>query len=301
MTDGPPRIAELLAELGGVASRSQLLEVFTRRQIQALVDAGEIFRITHGRYALPSVDEADRIAAEFGGVLALTSAAIRHGWAVKSIPERPHVMVGRGRRLPKKIRSAVIHRDELSPGDVADGATIPEVTLAHCLRRLPFDEALCVADSALRAGFPRRKLLEIVDSARGPGSVQMVRVGHAASAKAANVFESTLRALALQIAGLDPKPQVEIRGHSYTARPDLVDVRLRIVLEADSFEWHGGRAALSADARRYDLLVVDGWLVLRFSYEHVMTQPDFVKRILVAVVALAQRMRDGGIFDDLAA
>ena len=301
MQDGPPSIVELVTELGGVATRAQLLEVFSRRQVQALLEAGELLRIVRDRYALPSVDEADRIAAEVGGVLAMTSAAIRHGWSVKEVPDRPHVMVSRGRRLPTGYRAATVHRDELQDADIAGGATKPAITLAHCLRRLPFDEALCVADSALRSGFPRRKLLAMVDSARGPGSAQMVRVGHAASAKAANVFESTLRAILLQIADLDPQPQVEIRGDGYSVRPDLVDVRLRIVVEADSFEWHGERAALSADARRYDLLVADGWLVLRFSYEHVMTQPDFVQRIVIAVVARALRMLEAGVLRDVAA
>jgi very-short-patch-repair endonuclease len=54
------------------------------------------------------------------------------------------------------------------------------------------------------------------------------------------------------------------------ARPDLVDEDLRLVLEADSFEWHGDRVALRDDARRYDLMVVNGWRVLRFAWEDVM-------------------------------
>jgi hypothetical protein len=64
---------------------------------------------------------------------------------------------------------------------------------------------------------------------------------------------------------------------------------------------HGGRAQLSSDARRYDLLVVNGWLVLRFSYEHVMRHPDFVRRVLVAAVALAELLLEAGIPGRLAA
>jgi very-short-patch-repair endonuclease len=56
-----------------------------------------------------------------------------------------------------------------------------------------------------------------------------------------------------------------------------------------------------ADARRYDLLTVNGWLVLRFSYEHVMTQPDFVRRVLLAAVTLAERMREVGLIAPAAA
>ncbi len=75
-------------------------------------------------------------------------------------------------------------------------------------------------------------------------------------------------------------------------RPDLVDDDLGVAIEADSFEWHGGRAALSKDARRYNLLVVGGWLVLRFSWEDVMFHPDYVREVLVAVVALVQGRAD---------
>ena len=38
-----------------------------------------------------------------------------------------------------------------------------------------------------------------------------------------------------------------------------------MVLEAESFEWHSSRQALRRDARRYNLLVIDGWIVLRFT------------------------------------
>jgi len=46
----------------------------------------------------------------------------------------------------------------------------------------------------------------------------------------------------------------------------IVDEGRRIVLEADSFAWHGDLSALRWDARRYDNLVVRGWLVLRFAW-----------------------------------
>ena len=39
--------------------------------------------------------------------------------------------------------------------------------------------------------------------------------------------------------------------------------RRRLILEADSFEWHGSRRALVRDARRYNNFVIAGWLVLR--------------------------------------
>jgi very-short-patch-repair endonuclease len=57
---------------------------------------------------------------------------------------------------------------------------------------------------------------------------------------------------------------------------DLADPELKIAVEADSFEHHGSRAALVRDCERYDALSAAGWTVLRFTWEHVMSRPDWV-------------------------
>jgi very-short-patch-repair endonuclease len=134
----------------------------------------------------------------------------------------------------------------------------------------------------------------IAEQVRGPGSPQVRRVCRNADERAANPFESTLRAIAHDVPGLDVVPQVVIADGDFTARPDLVDERLWLVLEADSFEWHGKRSALASDARRYNLLVVRGWIVLRFTYEDVMFRADEVRQTLSAAVALAELLSEVG-------
>lgn len=288
-------LTDLMVELGGVATRAQILERVPRRVFEQAVASGEIDRFARGLYAVPTVDKSARVGARLGGTLALSSAALKHGWAVKCVPERPQLMFSRGRRLPQEAKAVEVVRGGLAKTDVLNGATSKAVTLEQCLRRLPFDEALCIADSALRGGFPRRELLRIGHAAKGPGSPQMRRVSREASGLSANAFESTLRGNVLDILSFRPVPQVGIHGPGWSVKPDLVDVRLGIALEADSFEWHGNRAALSADARKYDLMVAAGWVVLRFSYEHVMTQPEFVRRVTTDVVVRAERMREVGM------
>jgi very-short-patch-repair endonuclease len=284
-------VVEVLRELGGVARTGTLLRVVSRGDLERALAAGDVVRDARGRYALADADQARRVAARLGGVLSLTSAAQVHGWAVKHVPDRPHVTVSRSRKLDNPA-DAHVHFAELSAAEAVNGATSEEVTLAQCLRLLPFDEALAVADSALREGLDPGILRAIGDSARGPGSRQMLRVSQEASPLAANPFESVLRATTLDVPGLSVRPQVTIREPGLVARPDLVDERLRIVLEADSFEWHGGRSALTRDARRYNLLTVHGWIVLRFAWEQVMHDPDYVLRVLVAGVALAELMNE---------
>ncbi len=193
--------------------------------------------------------------------------------------------VARNRRLTaEQQRRATVHRTTLGPDDVVEHAglrvTSTDRTLVDCLRNLPADEALAVADSALRAGVTPARLLRLVSAMTGPGTPQARRIAAAADPRAANPFESVLRSIALEV-GLHVVPQVGLwRGGTFLGRPDLVDRDLGIVLEADSFAWHGDRAALSHDCRRYDEMVVAGWLVLRFSYEQVMGEPSWTRRIL---------------------
>lgn len=266
-------VVDRLRDLGGVARWGAL--GVRRAELARAVDAGVVVRDARGLYVLPGLEDDLRAAARLGGQVSHTSAALRHGWAVKTVPRLPHVTVSRGRRLPRDTR-AVVHRAELPAGQI----TSVETTLDQCLRQLPFDEALAVADSALREGLDPGTLAALARGARGPGSRQLRRVAAAASPRAANPFESVLRAIALDVPGLAVRPQVAV----LSTRPDLVDERLRIIAEADSFAWHGSRVALDRDCGRYNMLVVHGWTVLRFSYEAVMRRPAEVRETLVAAV-----------------
>ena len=286
-------VAEELRRLGGVATRRQLLRVCTQHALADALRTGEIVRPARGRYVLREVDAARAAAHAVTGVLCLTSAALHHGWAVKAPPELPQVALPRNRNVdPTRTAKIEVKRMRFGPDDVADGVTTPDRTLVDCLRMLPFDEALAITDSALRSGYRKERLMALVRDARGPGAARMRMIAALATAESANPFESVLRAIALAVPRLAVRPQVSIHragagvigGGHFLGRPDLVDEHLRIILEADSFEWHGDRAALRSDARRYNRFVVNGWLVLRFSWEDVMFHPDEVKAVLVAAV-----------------
>lgn len=283
-------VTERLEELGGVATRAALLRLVPRAQVDRALARGELVADSRGRYALPVTDEAVRLAHSMSGVLSLTSAALHRGWEVKESPEKPHIIVPRKRKVSPQHRAAAhLHRGDLHRDDIDGIATGVELTLLQCPRTLTYDAGLAVADSALRHGVTPATLHRVARSARGPGSPQVHRIMRDARSEAANPFESVLRAIAADVPGLSVEPQLGIRTPRSHARPDLVDRDLGIVLEADSFEWHGDRAALRKDARRYNLLVVDGWLVLRFAWEDVMLDPDYVRDVLLTVVALVGR------------
>jgi very-short-patch-repair endonuclease len=205
---------------------------------------------------------------------------------VKLPPERPAVTLPRNRKVTAaQVAGLDVHRADLVADDIDGMVTGRDRTLIDCLRAEAFDSGLAVADSALRHGFRSARMAALARDARGPGSRKVREVVAFASPAADNPFESTLRAITRDVPGLAVRPQVSVRGADFLGRPDLVDERLGIILEADSFAWHGDRAALRRDARRYNRFVVNGWLVLRFSWEDVMFHPLRVREVLVAAVA----------------
>lgn len=284
--DDLPDVLTALTALGGVARRGALVSACGRTAVDAAVRGGVILPVARGTWT--SALEFDRARAEalaLRAVLAYRSAALDRGWAVWTTPDRPEVIVPKSRRVSSERRRAVsLHRTDLAADDVDGHRTSADRTVLDCLRALPFPDALAVADSALRAGMTRSHLLAVTRDARGPGARRAREIAASADRRAANPFESALRAICLQVEELHVVPQVDIHDPHFLGRPDLVDSRLRIVLEADSFEWHGSREALVRDARRYNAFVAAGWLVLRFTWDDVMHRPEQVAVTLRNVV-----------------
>jgi very-short-patch-repair endonuclease len=274
-----------LKRLGGVGDRSTLLRMTTRRRLRTAERSGLVVRAGRNRYVLPTAHQGLQAAAALSGVASHATAASIHGWELATQPSVPDVIVPRNRKVePRRRAGRRVRWRNLDPDDLVSGVvTDPYLTVIDCARDLPFSDALAIADSALRHGLDKDRLLERAVALSTTGRRKALRVVEAADARSANPFESVLRAIALEVPGLDVEPQVLIEDRGFRGRPDLVDRRRRIVLEADSFAWHGGRKALKRDCERYNALVVRGWTVVRFSWEHVMLHPEYVRDVLLAL------------------
>ncbi|MGH3443978.1 MAG: hypothetical protein ACRDPB_01250 [Nocardioidaceae bacterium] len=286
------RAERVLERLGGVASAEQLRAYVSRPRIRLALARSRIVTDARGRYALPGADEDLRAANGLSGVLCLDSAARQHGWKLKRQPEQPAVAVPRNRKLSAERRAGVrVYYLDLASEDVVGMVTSPVFTVMHCAARLPFDEALAVGDSALRSRMvTRAELIRAAERMPARYRTRCLRVAKAADARADNPFESTLRAIALDVPGLAVEPQVWIGA---IGRSDLGDRVLRLAVEAESFEFHGARRLLKRDCERYNAFVIAGWLVVRFAWEHVMFEPEYVRRVLEGVVALLGRGPQG--------
>lgn len=272
---------DALTRLGGVVHRQDLLRVCGRGAVDRAVREGRLQQ-PH-RSWLKLADQADDLYAArvARGVVGGLSAALHHNWAVKTPPREPEVIVPRNRgRLTAGQR-----RRAWEPGEVHGGILTPAATVVDCALAHPFDAALAVADSALRS---RRVTARDVAAAALPlrphQRRRVARVIEEATALAANPFESVTRAIALGVPGLHvvPQGQVDDIGHG-----DLVDHRLRLVIECESHEFHSLPEAFRYDVRRYTRMAVADWLVVRVVWEDVMHKPEQVRATLVDAVALA--------------
>jgi very-short-patch-repair endonuclease len=216
-------------------------------------------------------------------VLCLQSAARQHGWKLKQQPDEPVVAVPRNRKVDPERRVGIRLLYVDLPAEHVDGlVTTPAYTVLHCAARLPFDEALVIADSACRAGdVTTAQLFALADTMPVRYRERCLRVVREADGRADNPFESVARAIAVEVPGLRVRPQVWVGD---LGRADLGDAMLRLAVECESFEFHGKRRMLKRDCERYNAFVACGWLVVRFSYEHVMFEPDYVRRVLLSVV-----------------
>ena len=258
-----------LTRLGGIGSTADLLRLTTRKRLRRAVAAGRVIHVSRGRYAVSGGDVARAIAMEVDGHLRLLSAAAHWGWEVKWPARWPEVAVATSPSTPVDASVTVQH---LTRTDVDGWATSKLRTVLDCAASLPFDEALAVADSALRHGDVTTE--ELIAAAQAESDA-IRRVAAHATPRAANPFESVLRAILIE-AGIDVVPQWATTIGGVTYHPDLADPFAGIAVEANSWAHHATKADHDADCVRYNALVTHGWIVLRFTWEQVMFAPHEV-------------------------
>jgi very-short-patch-repair endonuclease len=269
-----------LTRLGGIGTTADVLALTSRKRLRRAVAARQVVHVSRSRYALPAADEARDVAVQVKGHLRLLSAAAHWEWETKWPARFPQVVAP---ERPDRRIDAKLVCDVLPRADRDGWATSRLRTVLDCAAGLPFDEALAVADSALRhRDLTRADLLAAV---RPDTPAGVRRVLEHATELAANPFESVLRAIVIE-AGIDVVPQWAITIDGVTYHPDLADPFHAIVMEANSWAHHAGKAEHDADCRRYNALVVGGWTVLRFTWEQVMFAPGTVVDTVRAALAL---------------
>lgn len=272
--------SEAVRIFGGVAKWAELECLVTRAELDAELASGTLTRLRRGTYALGDILEVRAAAERAGGTVSHLSASIAHGWKVKFPPDKPTITLPRNRSLPPGEAVEVFWQD-LSLLQVHRGTTRPVDTVIGCARAYAYDVALSVADSALReAAVTRAELLAAAEASPRTGRAKALRIARDGDGRAANPFESCARAIAADVPGLAVEPQVWINR---VGRVDLCDC---IVIECESLEFHSDAQSLRRDVRRYTSCARRGLVVVRFTWDEVMFDPDYCRQVLREVVDL---------------
>jgi hypothetical protein len=293
------RADALLARQGGMARRRHLRKAgLSRRRLKALVASGRLRLLTPDLYATtdPQPDDTLRAAVlRLEAVVSHQSAALLWGIELVTTPAKPHVTVGRNRGRAEHDGVEVHRRDIRSDerelcGEVPITSVVR--TLLDLCRALPLAEAVASVDSALRQQLVT--LDELVGALRrlpaGRGRGLVRRVLDLADPAAGSMLESLCRVLMAEAGLPRPEPQYVVRHRgAWVGRVDFAWPEQRVIVETDGFAFHSDRASYRKDRRRHNALQLAGWQVLRFSWEDVVHEPDYVVAALRELLGPAEQ------------
>ncbi len=278
---------------GGVATTHELLrDGHTSHSLTRAVRRGEVLRARQGYYCTPQLPTDQLRAVRVGGMLTGLAAAKAHGLWTPGHDEL-HVAVrahARGlrapddakRRLPEAPQGAVA-RWTGTPTGGTRSLVDPVTCLVDVAKRHPPLIAFAVVESALFRGVITmaawRRELEAL-----PATVRTQLDSVATTSESGG--ESLLR-FRLQSMKVELRQQVRLRG---IGRVDFL-IGDGLVIEADGAEFHTSRKDFEEDRRRDALLSAQGYRVLRFSYNQIVSRWPEVEAAIRAAVARGDHLR----------
>jgi very-short-patch-repair endonuclease len=248
--------------LGLFSTRHLRARGLRRTDLRRAVEGGALARVRRGWYCTPSTAPEVVTAARVGGRLTCLEALRIHGTWILGV-SGVHVRVADG--------VAVIHQPGIrihwTAQRVGPGLDSVEEALTTAVACVDLRALVVVADSLVNRGILTPVRLQAVLGVTPRGR----RVLAVHDPQAESGVETLVR-LALRRHRVRARSQVAIPG---VGRVDFL-IGDRLVIEADGYDWHGGREEFERDRERDRELVRRGYIVIRASYRQVMTDLDRV-------------------------
>ncbi|MDN3456986.1 DUF559 domain-containing protein [Rhodococcus sp. APC 3903] len=268
-----------------VVTRNQLLEQGTSSSsISRSTRSGRLHRILPSVYSTEEPGYFERCVAvtlwKPEAVLSHTSAA----WLWDLLPEEPRFVeatVAPSVRAgsPQWVR---LHRRTGVSTDEWMG--LPIVPIEQCFidvaTTLPRPELEAFFDAAVSTRVPWKSIAQLCDASRGRHGIPAVREQLRTCCPLTR--SEPERAVARALTARNVHLEINARVGPYFG--DLVDTRARVIVEIDGREFHTDPATFNNDRRRQNALVLDGWMVLRYSAATAMAHLDAVADEIITVV-----------------
>jgi hypothetical protein len=283
------------ARLAGIVTTGQLRTAGkSARQIRAMLDRGELVRLSTGIYAtadlaelVPRLDtgalllSAGAAAAALGpsAVVSHETAAMLHELSLLGPPPevltitRPPGVGSRSGKPGVRIHCAALPAEHVGGRLAVPVTTVPR-TVIDLARMLDLRAGVVVADSALRQKLTSNKELKAVIAAcqRWPGLRRAAQVAEFADGGAESPLESLAR-LSFHDCGLPP-PELQVAvtaGGEFIARVDFMWKQFRTVAEADGAAKYEDTSRASYEFRRDARLRDAGLEVVHFTWKDIIS------------------------------
>lgn len=174
--------------------------------------------------------------------------------------------------------------------------TSMERTVVDCARFGGFVEAVIIGDSALFKGANLEVMNSMVESLSGkPGARKARKVLAALNGLAESPGETRTR-LFLAAEGLpEPVLQLWITDNFTRYRADFAWPEIKLILEFDGnykyYEFRPTAAVLRDERQRENLLIEQGWRIIRIEWHHLANPHDLLRRVNAAMEAASRAAR----------
>jgi len=281
----------------GVAARRQLLSMgFGEEAIKTALAEGrlsslheEVYAVGHTRVPYRGYWWAAVLAYGPGALLSHHTATVLWGLQ-RSRKGLIHVTAGCGRQGVRRREGIWIHRCKLAPEDRARREGIPVTTVARTLfdfaEAVPYEALKGAAEEADRLKLLRLRELEAVcERGRGRRALRPVRrllaeLGAPDEGRSSLEirFAKFLRRHRLPA----PIQNVHVLGHEV----DALWPAAKLVVELDSWEHHGHRAAFERDRARDPKLLLAGYRTIRVTHRRLDREPTELAAEIRQLLAL---------------
>ncbi|MCJ0902313.1 type IV toxin-antitoxin system AbiEi family antitoxin domain-containing protein [Rhodococcus sp. ARC_M6] len=269
----------------GLVTRKQLLaQGVGRSSISRALQSGKLHRILPSVYSTAKPTYLDRCAAvtlwKPDAVLSHSSAASLWGL----LDEDPKLVEA---TVPPTSRAdgsdwVRLYRRNLASHDLCDG--LPVVPIEQCFidvaTTLPRSELEAFFDRAIAKRVPWKTVARLCDESPGRHGITAVREQLRTCCPLTHSEPERIVARALTSRNF----HLEINARVGPYFGDLVDKKARVIVEIDGREFHSEPEVFNNDRRRQNALVLDGWLVLRYSAATAMAHLDAVADEIITVV-----------------
>jgi very-short-patch-repair endonuclease/predicted transcriptional regulator of viral defense system len=280
----------------GVVSRAQLAELgfddewIERRLWERRIAAihRNVYAVGHRRLAVRAPWWAALLAYGPGTVLSHQSAAVL--WGIRRKRRGViHVTAPGGRQGLRRRKGIWIHRCKLRPEEITTLEVIPVTTVARTLFDLaevaPYEEVKKTAEAADRRNLLRlRELEEVCERGRGRRALRPVRrllVELEAPTEGRSPLEIRFAEFLRDHRIPAPAQNVLVLGHEV----DALWPAAKLVVELDSWEHHGHRAAFERDRARDPKLLLAGYRTIRVTHRRLDDEPEQLAAELRALLA----------------